>query len=331
MIRSTAILAVMILTAWGVSVPATAQSAQDVPAQAAALDEGGPLADAADVVITTAPQAAASVEHIDIIVENKPLSVRSRRTDTDGVLIEADPIFTHLKGQVSVGGTVLSYIRFQDGAKMTLNVTDGKVRANDIVLGALPDFEPRRRADTWLSVNAISVLTGTVAAADEVGRWTFTLDDRLRPKFDLDLFVNGEKVIIGDVEPRTIGPVLLVPLMEVVDAIGHSLEVMDGNTIEVVRIQDAARISLDLSTGLVTVNDIPRGVTPNIAYADPAELLLPFTAVETLTGTHIELAPGSNRIDVVLDDRLSGGSLPGERVVDEVAETGFTPESLEFQ
>lgn len=277
-----------------------------------------------------APEAAMSIEHIDITVENKPLSVRSRRTGTDGVLIEASPIFTHLLGKVTVEGTVLSNLRFQDGAVMSLDVSNGTVRANGTELGALPDFEPLEQASTWITPNTIGILTGTVPEQNEVGDWTFTLDDRLRPRFDLDLWVNGERTVTPEVEPRSIGPVLLIPLAVVTEALGHALEVEGGNMVTVTRIQDAARITLDLSTGLVTVNGTPRGVTPNIAYADPDLLLLPFTAVETLTGTHILLEPGTSDIVVTLDDRLGGGVLPGERVVDEAGATGFIPEQLQF-
>ena len=58
---------------------------------------------------------------------------------------------------------------------------------------------------------------------------------------------------------------------------------------------------------------------------------MPFSAVETLTGTHIELVPGTDRIDITLDDRLGGGVLPGERVDDEGNATGFVAESLDFR
>lgn len=364
---STAIRAVVFATALGLCAPVFAQTdgAKEPPAPAAEVaapivpppkaDAADPVA-AANALITidtreparandpaaelsdtplqigfeSAPDVAASIEHIDVVVENETLSVRSRRTDTDGVLIEASPIFTHLQGKVTIEGTVLSNLRFQDGVVMSLDVSDGVVRANATELGALPDFEPLEAATTWISPNAIGILTGTVPEQNEVGDWTFTLDDRLRPRFDLDLWINGERTVTPDVEPRSIGPVLLVPLEVVVEALGHALERSDGNVVTVTRIQDAARISLDLSTGLVTVNSTPRGVTPNIAYADPDLLLLPFTAVETLTGTHILLEPGTSDIVVTLDDRLGGGALPGERVVDEAAATGWVPEQLQF-
>ena len=298
------------------------RNAQDVPAQ----EQPVTLHKFDD-----APGVAVSVEHIDVIVENKELSVRSRRAELDGVLIEASPIFTHLKGKVSVEGTVLSFIRYQDGATLTIDMETGAAGANGQILGALPNFKAREQADTWLSPNAISFLTGTIAKEDDLGRWTFELTEQLRPKFDLDLWIEGQQITNPLTEPRSIGPVLLVPLEIVVEALGHTLTRPDENTLEVLRIQDSARITLDLNTGLITVNNIARGVTPNIAFAEPDTLLLPFTAVETLTGTHIELLPGSDRIDVTLDERLGGGVLPGERVADDIAATGFVAESLEFQ
>ncbi|MEM8635757.1 MAG: SdrD B-like domain-containing protein [Pseudomonadota bacterium] len=330
---STAIRAVIVLIAFACTVTAFAQTkvdaAQDAPVvvsqSSQALDDIERITSPAP-----APSIANAIEHVDVTVERETLSVRLQRTAPDGVLIEASPIFAHLKSEASIEGTVLSYSRFQDGALISLDFADGKVRANDVVLGALPDFEAQTEASTWLSVNAISVLTGTVVSPKDSGGWEFVLDDRLRPKFDLELFVNGKQVSVFEAEPRSIGPVLLVPLEPVAEELGHTLERLDGNVISITRIQDGATFTLDLSTGLVSVRGIPRGVTPNIAYADPDTLLLPFTAVETLTGTNITLEPGTDRIIVELDDRLAGSALPGDRVVDEVAATGFTPEAFEF-
>lgn len=277
------------------------------------------------------PEAAMSIEHIDIIVENKQISVRSRRTDTGGVLIEASPIFTHLKGKASIEGTVLSYRRFQDGVLLGIDQATGEASINGQVRGFLPGWKTREAADTWLEPNSIAFLTGTETEENNLGGWTFTLSAQLRPQFDLDLWIEGRQITNPDIEPRTIGPVLLIPLEVVAEALGHTVERVSDQIVSVRRLQDSTTILLNLSNGLVAINNAPRGITPNIAFADPDTLLLPFSAVETLTGTHIELVPGSDRIEITLDDRLGGGVLPGERVVDEVAVTGFTPESLDFQ
>ena len=277
-----------------------------------------------------APPAAMSIEHIDITVENTSYSVRSRSTASGGVLIEASPIFTHLKGQVSIEGTVLFYTRYQDGAALSIDMASGEASIGGRVAGFLPGWKAREAADTWLDPNAVAFLTGTEPKQDSAGRWAFTLSEQLKPKFDLDLWVEGVQITNPEVEPRTIGPVLLVPLEIVTEALGHTLSV-EGNMITVLRIQDSTTIDLDLTNGLVTVNNFPRGVSPNIAFADIDTLLLPSTAVETLTGTHIELLPGTDRIDVTLDDRLGGGVLPGERVAEETGETGFVAEALDYR
>lgn len=352
---STAIRAVVLAIAMGLSAPAFAQDeAKDPPAidaQAAeeavvipsGLDSDGaadaPLtvtnlpidSSAEDTPDTGVPEAAMSIEHIDIIVENKSLSVRSRRTDSGGVLIEASPVFTHLQGKFSIEGTVLSYTRYQDGAQLAIDMADGSAIIGGQVRGFLPGWVARDEASTWLGPNSIAFLTGTEPKEDEFGSWTFTLADQLRPQFDLDLWIEGEQITNPAIEPRTIGPVLLIPLEVVAEALGHEVERPQPNVVSVRRLQDSTTILLNLSNGLVAVNNTPRGVTPNISFADPEALLLPFSAVETLTGTHIELVPGTDRIDITLDDRLGGGVLPGERVVDEVSETGFVAESLDFQ
>ncbi len=315
--RTTALSAALFWAAAGTALPAFAEA-------------GAP---AADRVVEQAPTAAVAIEHIDITVEGKPLQVRARGLGTDAVELEASAIFEALGSKFEARESILGYWRFQDGAVVGLDFRDGKVRANGAVLGALPQFPVRETADTWLSPNAISVITGTRVSHDAASGWAFELDQRLKPQFDLDLWVDGRPVsVAAGLEPRTIGPVLLVPLRPIAEAFGHMLvEGASSGTLTITRIQDSAVISLELSTGLVTVNGVPSGVTPNIAYADARNLVLPFTAVETLTGAHIKLLPGTNRVDVALDTRLSSLALPGERVADDAGATPFTPEKLVYQ
>ncbi len=297
-------------------------------ASAQTVDAAAPVS-----IMDAAPERAAAIEHIDIVVEGQSLSVRARNVGLDTMEIEADPIFNLMRSKFEARESILGYWRFQDGAVIGLDFSDGKVRANGAVLGKLPNFPVRDVADTWLGINAISVLTGTVASQDEAEIWTFDLDERLKPQFDLDLWVNDTPVTspMGE-EPRTIGPVLLVPLRPIIKALGHTLvEDKIAGTVTVTRIHDSAEITLELATGLVTINGIPSGVTPDVNYVEPGSLVMPFSAVETLTGSHVKLVPGTSRVDVTLDDRLSSLALPGEKVVDDAANTGFTPEKLTYQ
>lgn len=282
--------------------------------------------------IAPAPLQTGTTMRTVITVEGAPVSIVETLSPEGEKLIEARPIIEALDGEILVEGTTLSVRRAQDGALMQIDMTDGSVFANEELLGKLPDWKPRDTASTRLDINAISVITGTHATEDEAGRYTLTLDERLKPQFDLDLFVDGVRLPVPSVEPRTIGAILLVPLVDIAESLGHSVDLDEaGGTVTVTRVQDVARFKLDLNTGLVSINGDPAGVTPNVSYFDPATLLLPHTAVETLTGSHIKLEPGSDRIDVYLDERLTGSALPGRRVDTAAAETPFTPERLTFQ
>jgi len=303
-----------------------------VPALARSPDETGEAAREAEIF--QAVEETQNTTFTTVIVEGEDVAVRMREAEApDGeLLLDADPIIRALNSSWETRDALLLVRRFQDGANMLLDMRDGKVRGNGVVLGALPGWQSRETADAWLTLNAISVLTGTrVSRSEADGRYVLTLDDRLRPQFGLELYIDGRQVAVDEAAPRTIGPVLLVPLRPIAGALGSEVEVnANGNEITVRRSQDSSVIILNLDTGLITVNGSPRGITPNIAYAERQGLLLPFTAVETLTGTHVKLRPGSSRVDITLDQRLTAAAMPGESVDADTAGTPFTPESLEF-
>lgn len=298
----------------------------DAPIEPVSVRTGSPEASALEAT----PDAAVSIEHVDMIIEGKLTSVRSKLSDETQRLFNLTDIAAPLLSEVELHDTLLGYHRAQDGTLMSINMSDGKVRSNKTVLGKLPDFEPRETADPWIGINAVTIMTGTHADTNEKGRTVLTLDQRLKPKFDLELWVNGVLVDTFGREARTIGPVLLVPLEPIVEELGHQMSVENG-TVSVTRQQDQATIHLELATGLISVNTTPRGVTPDMQLADRDQLVLPFGAVEALTGTHIKLVPMSNRVEVRLDTRLDSTSLPGASVADEARATPFTLQSLTYQ
>ncbi|MEP1143421.1 MAG: SdrD B-like domain-containing protein [Henriciella sp.] len=281
------------------------------------------------IVLDEAPVAALSIEHEDMIIEGALVSVRAQQISETERRFNLTDIAKPLRSRVELHDTLLGYHRAQDGTLMTINMVDGKVRSNKTVLGKLPEFEPRETADPWVGLNAITIMTGTHASEDEEGRVVLTLDERLKPKFDLELWVNGVPIDTFGNEPRTVGPVLLVPLEPIVAELGHELTV-EGGTVTVRRQQDQAAINLELSTGLISVNTTPRGVTPDMQLAERDTLVLPFGAVEALTGTHIKLVPRTNRVEVRLDNRLDSTALPGANVADEASATPLTIESLTY-
>ncbi|MCR9269870.1 MAG: MSCRAMM family adhesin SdrC [Hyphomonadaceae bacterium] len=282
-----------------------------------------------EVVLAPAPESAISIEHEDMIIEGELVSVRARQISDSERWFNLTDIAAPLKSRVELHETLLGYHRVQDGALMSINMVDGKVRSNKTVLGKLPGFEPRETADPWINLNAVTIMTGTHASEDAQGRTVLALDERLKPKFGLELWVDGVPIDTFGNEPRTVGPVLLVPLQPVVDALGHEMNVT-GGTITVRRQQDQANINLELATGLVSVNTTPRGITPDMQLAERDLLILPFGAVEALTGTHIKLVPMTNRVEVTLDNRLTSTALPGVDIADEAKDTPLTLETLTY-
>ncbi|MEM7458147.1 MAG: SdrD B-like domain-containing protein [Pseudomonadota bacterium] len=280
--------------------------------------------------LETVPERASGVEFVDMIIEGQLTSVRSLSVDDETLRYNLTDIATPLQSRVELHDTLLGYHRRQDGSLMSINMTDGKVRSNKTVLGKLPDFEPRETADPWIGLNAVTILTGTHASEDEQGRTELTLDRQLKPKFGLELWVNGVPVDTFGNEPRTIGPVLLVPLQPIVEELGHDLTVANG-IVTVRRQQDQATINLELATGLVSVNTTPRGVAQDMQLAERDDLILPFGAVESLTGTHIKLVPMTNRVEVTLDTRLTSTVLPGADLADEARNTPLTVETLTYE
>lgn len=329
-----AALAVCASTLWSAGPSAFAQTVAPAPHMELTEEQPEPVTEITQAVpepitLDEAPVAALSTEHVDMIIEGALVSVRAQQISETERHFNLTDIAKPLKSRVELHDTLLGYHRVQDGTLMTINMTDGKVRSNKTVLGKLPEFEPRDTADPWIGLNAVTIMTGTHASEDEEGRIVLTLDDRLKPKFGLELWVNGVPIDTFGNEPRTVGPVLLVPLEPIVEELGHELTVSEG-IVTVRRQQDQAAINLELSTGLISVNTTPRGVTPDMQLAERDTLVLPFGAVEALTGTHIKLVPRTNRVEVRLDNRLDSTALPGANVADEAASTPFTIESLTY-
>lgn len=215
-----------------------------------------------------------------------------------------------------------------DNAIIELVLPEGLVRANGRPAGMLPDADREQPADGWLTPNAISILSGAVASKTADG-WKFDLDERLRPDTNLQLWINGKRVTPG-VAPRASGSLLLVPLRPVVDALG-SRATLDGSQVSVVRLQDGAVMTWNAVSGLVAANKKPVGIVNGSALVDLNALLLPKDAVAALTGTNITLQPGSNRVEVSLDDRLAENLTPSALAIDRVRGTPTEIERLTFQ
>jgi len=291
-----------------------------------------PAAQAADLDILAAetPIALQPAPTISIILEGEP-SPADVRVDAEGKhYVDAGPILAALDNEIrfDAEANVLHITRSQDNVTMSLHAEGGLIQADGKDLGHLRKFGTISDGQYFLTPNAVAILSGTRAKYDEeTSVYTLELDPRLKTLTGFDIFVNEVSLINVSPEPRSVGPVLLLPLRPIADALGHIVTV-EANTVRVERAQDSAVFTLDLDTGLLSLAGNPLGITRDVTFIDPINLLLPSAAIESLTGTHI--STDGSKVEVDLDNRLAGAVEAG-RTIDEIAsETPFTPESLSF-
>ncbi len=261
-------------------------------------------------------------------------STEVHRAENGGLYVNAMPIFTMLGDDVEYDDVSKALIvrRSQDGVVMELYTDTGIVKADGRALGKLPHFGEVSKDRLLLTSNAIAVLSGAAGKFDkEAQRFDFKLDPRLKVATGFEVFVNDISLVNLNPPPKSVGPVLLLPLLPIAQELGHDVRVLEGGqTIMVRRVQDSAEFKMNLDTGLITLRGNPIGISKDVAYIDPTNLLLPVSAIETLTGTHVTVSGGSNRIDIDLDDRLLGAIKPTGSVDEAAKNTPFTPETLAF-
>jgi len=256
-------------------------------------------------------------------------------TGEDGKFyVRAEPIFKALNNEFeyNINEGVLVVRRSQDGTVMELYTETGIVKANGRTLGKLSHYGEISVGKINLTPNAIAVMSGAIGKIDQdEKRINFELDPRLKVATGFEIFVND--IPLGNVEPgpRAIGSVMLLPLRPIARELGHSVQIIDGGTsIRVERSQDSAVFELNLDTGLVKLNDRPVGVTRDITYIDPINLLLPLGTIETLTGTNIDVEGGASRININLDGRLKDVISPTGKITDLTKNTPLTFETIEL-
>lgn len=270
-----------------------------------------------------------------VSLEGEELPSSEVRKDNSGaVFVRAEPIFEALnnKYEYNIDDGTLVVQRSQDGVVMELYTDTGIVKANGRALGKLDVFGEVREGMINLTPNAIAVLSGAIGKIDEdAKRIDFELDPRLKVATGFEVFVND--IPLGQIEPgpKSIGSVLLLPLRPIAQELGHEVQIIEGGSVvKVLRSQDSAVFELNLDTGLVKLNGRPHGVTKDVSYIEDINLLLPISAIETLTGTHINVEAGTSRINVDLDARLKGAIKPGSKISETTEKTPFVLETLEF-
>lgn len=265
---------------------------------------------------------------------NASVVVEGRSVASDihaaGDLLAFKPIFDELKLQYSFNAETgtLRVQRPYDNAVLELLLPGGMIRANGRDIGTIATGARENPAEGWLTPNTISILSGTISRQTPEG-WIFDLDERLRPDANLQLWINGKRVSPPQ-PPRASGSLLLVPLRPIADALGSRVTV-EGNQVSVIRIQDGVTVTWNAGTGLIAANRKPVGIVNASALVDLSALMLPRDAVAALTGTNIQLVPGTNRVEATLDDRLADSSMPTGAALDRARATPFQVERSTFQ
>ena len=290
----------------------------------------------ADKVQTVNTKIIAEVDSTIIVkLDGETLeSTEVHRTADGNLYVNALPIFQSLGNDVEYDDVSKALIvrRSQDNVVMELYTDTGIVKANGKALGKLEHFGEVEPEHFILTPNAISVLAGAAGKFDaDSNEFKFKLDPRLRVATGFDIFVDDIPLGAVKLEPKSIGPVLLLPLVPIAESLGNTVVILEnGSVVEIRRIQDSVSMMLNLSTGLVSANGKPVGLSKDITYIDQTNLLVPVSALEALTGTHVDVEGGSGRIDIRLDDRLTGSIKPLRSVDDAAKGAPFTPENLSF-
>ena len=261
-------------------------------------------------------------------------STEVHRTEDGNLYVNAMPIFQSLGNDVEYDDVSKALIvrRSQDNVVMELYTDTGIVKADGRALGKLEHFGEVEPEHFILTPNAIAVLAGAAGKFDaDTNEFHFKLDPRLRVATGFDIFVDDVPLGAVQPEPRSIGPVLLLPLGPIAESLGNTVTLLEnGTVVEIRRVQDSVTMMLNLSTGLVSANGKPVGLSKDITYIDQTNLLIPVSALEALTGTHVDVEGGSARINITLDDRLSGSIAPRGSIDDAAKGAPFTPEQLQF-
>ena len=289
--------------------------------------------DAAQVIDLPVTNDNQVLPHKVILNGQKSALLRAYESQSGHLLLPLEQIAQQLGDSILIDNqsNKVKYIRSRDGARFELDTQTGEVLANNRSVGFLNEVSLLDLQYGLFPANAVQVFSGLHIERDDTEPAIhMRLDKRLQYITGFELYVNGQLLPYVNPEPRSLGHVLLLPLEVIVDELGgRMLLSADGNEVSVTRYQDNARISLNLLTGLVEVEDKPVGSVANISYADRQLLLLPKEAVASLTGTYVTVLPGSRRIDVDLDDELARIIHPGESILSRAASSPPSVESVE--
>lgn len=215
--------------------------------------------------------------------------------------------------------------RAADNNEFRLNIETGDLVWNSQVIGNVPNAKKVNPETKLFPVNVIETLTGTNAAIDKESV-VFNYDTKLQSNNSWTLFVNGE-LLTGNI--KSVGNVLLLPIEAIATKLGSNVDFVAGNIIYR-RLQDNAKIELNINTGIIKVNERIQGSVGNLFYIDPVQRIVPVNIVEILAGIVVDIDANANRVNIVLDSRIANTAFGSKLIAQELKNTPFTVQSLGY-
>lgn len=211
-----------------------------------------------------------------------------------------------------------------DDSEFVLNTENGAILWKNKIISYIPNAPFIIKDKNLFPVNVIESLTGTIATLknDTV---TFDYSPQLRPKY-WTLLVGGE-LITSNI--KSIGNTLLFPIDLIAKKLGSTVDFI-GNTIIYQRLQDNAKIEINLETGIVKVNGTVLGIVGNLFYVNTQQKMVPANIAEILAGILIDVDNKTNTISIELDPRIARTAFGSKLISEEVKNTPFTAQSLKY-
>lgn len=214
--------------------------------------------------------------------------------------------------------------RKADNNEFKLNLVTGELTWNSQIIGIVPNSQKINTTNNLFPINVVETLTGTNAVMDK-DSVIFNYDSKLQSN-SWTLFINGE-LVSGNI--KSVGNVLLLPIEAVANKLGSTVD-FSPDTILYRRLQDNARIELNIHTGIIKVNDKIQGTVGNLFFIDPVQKVVPLNIVEILAGITIDLDSAKSRVNLSLDSRIANTSFGSKLIAKELKDTPFTLQSIGY-
>ncbi len=250
--------------------------------------------------------------------------------------IESSALLKQYSISAAITGNKLEFVRGADRAKFVLDLDSGELTFSNQLVGRLEQLGYKEAQTEWnlnkiyLAPNTVQVLTGTQIDEKNADVLKFNLDPRLVAYDNFRISVDGS--ILAGVTSTVRGSIVLVPIEAIAKSLGQNFT-WDKTTgiIKNYRMHDGARVEVQVSTGLVKINDRVVGVSPGSFNYDTARGLVTAQLVQTVTASEMTIDSQRSIIEFSLNERLKNTALPQGEILDDIKARPFKLLKLDYQ